>query len=297
VLSSPLAFKGSNIYDPQRQHVIFTALRANPVNSFVISFYFITLTWPQSSPCNNGTIALVLELLADQNVQLQQISTGVHSRPSVSQPETSEPTAGPSYRRRNAKANVNRSLPRVHDQRHLPRQLLDLKVSWTPFVAPVIPSSLLRYQDSVRRFMHELMLYPASALISASAQNVKRYNRRDPDAVGPALDPLVLDLTSKGASLWNSIAATYFLEKFLSLGLSTTASKEEIERIFSSHIEQLRAIYAKQNFDVDQRLEAQYAAVKKARYSRRRQVCPHFVHLVVYIYRRLSCETDDARRH
>jgi len=126
--------------------------------------------------------------------------------------------------------------------------------------------------------MHELMLYPASPLISAGAQNVKRYNRRDPDAVGPGLDPLVLDLSSKGASLWNRIAATLFSEKFQSLGLSTAASKEEIERIFSSHIEQLRAIYAKQNFDVDQRLEAQHAAVNRSRYSRRRQVRLQSVH-------------------
>lgn len=120
--------------------------------------------------------------------------------------------------------------------------------------------------------MHEFLEYPEKDLTVPTPSQVKKYTEKSPTAIGPGLNPLVLDLASKGSSNWNKKAAKLFEEEFRSLGISECDDKDPIETMFLTHVDYLRKLYVKQRLDVEGKVDATERARQKARYSRRREV-------------------------
>jgi hypothetical protein len=120
--------------------------------------------------------------------------------------------------------------------------------------------------------MHEFLEYPEKDLTVPPSIQLKQYKEKDPKATGPSLDPLVLDLTSKGASKWNKKAATRFRDEFRSLGISECDDEGLIEAVFLTHVDYLRKLYKKQNLDVEGKVDETNRAKRKAQRARRKEV-------------------------
>ena len=120
--------------------------------------------------------------------------------------------------------------------------------------------------------MHEFLEYPEKDLAVPASGQLKQYKDKNPTATGPSLNPLVLDLSSKGASSWNKKAARLFREEFQSLGISECNDEGFIETIFLTHVNYLRKLYEKQSLDVEGKVDAAERAKHKAQYMRRKEV-------------------------
>ena len=127
--------------------------------------------------------------------------------------------------------------------------------------------------------MHEFLGYPEKDLIAPPPTQLKQYKN---NSEGPRLNPLVLDLASKGSSDWNKKAAKLFREEFLSLDISECKDGALIEAIFLTHVDYLRKVYLKQGLDVAGKVDAAQRAKGKAKYARRKEVI-HFTVTVLSV--------------
>jgi len=119
--------------------------------------------------------------------------------------------------------------------------------------------------------MYKFLQYPEHELAVPPVEQLNRYKSKSPGTDGPTLDPLFLDLASKGSSDWNNAAAKLFVSKFLSLDISDCKDKDLIEAAFLTNVDYLRTFYLKRDMDVARK--AIYAR-DKARYARRKYVAP-----------------------
>src|SRR5258708_1807689 len=110
--------------------------------------------------------------------------------------------------------------------------------------------------------MHEFLEYPEKDLTVPAPTQLKQYKKT---SEGPRLDPLVLDLASKGSSDWNKKAAKLFREQFLSLDISECKDEGQIEAIFLTHTDYLRKLYLKQGLSVAGKADAAQCARDKAK--------------------------------
>jgi hypothetical protein len=120
--------------------------------------------------------------------------------------------------------------------------------------------------------MHEFLEYPENDLTVPTPTQLKQYREKKSSAEGPTLNPLVLDLASKGSSIWNKKAAKLFREEFLSLDISDCEDGSLIEATFLTHVDYLRKVYFKQSLDIAGKVDATQRAKEKAKYSRRKEV-------------------------
>jgi hypothetical protein len=120
--------------------------------------------------------------------------------------------------------------------------------------------------------MHEFLEYPEKDLTAPAPTQLKQYKEKNPSVQGPSLNPLVLDLASKGSSDWNKKAAKLFREEFLSLDISDCEEEGLIEATFLTHVDYLRKVYLKQSLDVARKVDAAQRAKEKAKYARRKEV-------------------------
>jgi len=120
--------------------------------------------------------------------------------------------------------------------------------------------------------MHEFLEYPEKDLTVPAPAQLKQYKEKGPSAQGPSLNPLVLDLASKGPSDWNKKAAKTFRGEFLSLDLSDCKDEDLIEATFLKHVDYLRKVYLKQSLDIGGKVDAARRAKEKAKYARRKEV-------------------------
>lgn len=131
--------------------------------------------------------------------------------------------------------------------------------------------------------MHKFLEYPEKDLTVPALAQLKQYKEKDLSAEGPSLNPLILDLASKGSSIWNKKATKRFREEFLSLDISDCEDVDLIEAIFLTHVDYLRKIYLKQSLDVAGKVDAAQRAKEKAKYARRKEVTLCLVVLILLI--------------
>ncbi len=127
-------------------------------------------------------------------------------------------------------------------------------------------------QADIRHLIHEFLGYPEKDLTVPASAQLKQYKDKNSMATGPSLNPLVLDLSSKGASSWNKKAARLFREEFQSLGISECDDEGLIEAIFLTHVKYLQKVYEKQSLGVEGRVDAAERAKHKAQYMRQKEV-------------------------
>ncbi len=129
--------------------------------------------------------------------------------------------------------------------------------------------------------MHEFLEYPEKDLTVPAPAQLKQHKEKDLSAEGPRLNPLILDLASKGSSIWNKKAAKRFREEFLLLDILDCEDEDLIETIFLTHVDYLRKLYLKQTLDVAGKVEAAQRAKEKAKYARRKEVTLYLVVLIL----------------
>ena len=120
--------------------------------------------------------------------------------------------------------------------------------------------------------MHEFLEYPEKDLTVPTPAQLNLYKAKKSPVEGPALSPLVLDLASKGSSIWNKKAAKLFAEEFLSLDVSDCEDGDLVEATVLTHVDYLRKVYLKQSLDVAGKVDAAQRAKEKAKYARRKEV-------------------------
>jgi hypothetical protein len=142
--------------------------------------------------------------------------------------------------------------------------------------------------------MHEFLEYPEKDLTVPAPAQLNQYKNAS-SAEGPRLDPLVLDLASKGSSNWNKKAAKLFREAFLSLDISDCDDQDLIEATFLTHVDYLKKIYLKQRLDVAGKADATQRAKEKAKYARRKEVLLYIIDIHCLTSRYFSYENAALR--
>lgn len=72
-------------------------------------------------------------------------------------------------------------------------------------------------QRDVHQLAKELLNMPEAPICVPTPEELRLYTMKHPDAVGPQIDPFVLDLASKGlSSPWNKRVSSIFATEFLS---------------------------------------------------------------------------------
>lgn len=129
----------------------------------------------------------------------------------------------------------------------------------------------------VRYLAQELLKRPEEPLKVPERSQLRAFAKQVDGAIGPQIDPFILDLGSKGlASAWNTKAISLFTEEFLKRNEFPCKDPARISTAFKTHLITLKTHYDDQviasTMDERRRIEGLDKLKRGALYQRRMTV-------------------------